>query len=225
MTTLAEELAKPDYAALSDSAAAAAINAKTTPVTTGVSGAWLLTYLGAAGLAASIYDMANNTAIGPAHPQWPIRNACVACVLYLQGGAAQLFDCADARNLAMMDALIAAGLMTEQNKAAVIAQATSAQPWYVSAGLRAPVTAGLVAVERGTSPWSATLESTSFSGGNVVANVRFAHATIPARSHVQAIPAQDWTTARLAEFCTQICAQLHDRDLAADSLTPGPVVQ
>lgn len=127
MTTLAQELALPEYAGLSDADAAAAINAKTTAVVGTVTQAWLLTYLGAQGLLLGISDVADGTTPAPA----ALRNACLACMTYLRSGLGAPFDCADASNAAMMQGLVAAGLLTQANVDAVVAHATTQQCYPV----------------------------------------------------------------------------------------------
>lgn len=145
MTPLQTELQKLSYAGLDDAAAADAINAQSVEVVGSVTQAWLLTYMGVQALLVPIEATANNAELGLSHP---IRNACRACMIYLTSGLGAPFDCADPSNAAMMDALIAAGLMTAQHKADVLARATSATPLWQSLGFHRPLDHGDIKTAR-----------------------------------------------------------------------------
>lgn len=145
MATLTDELAMPEYAALSDAAAAAAINAKTVPVVGTVTQAWLLAYLGAQGMLLGISEVADGTKPAPAD----LRNACLACMTYLRSGLGAPFDCSDASNAGMMAGLVSAGLLQQSHIDAVVAHATTQDPYWQSLDVGRPVHAGDVHYARG----------------------------------------------------------------------------
>lgn len=129
--TLADELKKPAYAGLSDVEAAELINQQTVPVVGSVSQSWLMSYLGAQALLGPIQAKAADASAAASDP---VRNACLACVMYLQSGIGTPFDLTDAQNVAMMDGLIVAGILTQQHKADVLAKATAAVPLHQTLG-------------------------------------------------------------------------------------------
>lgn len=70
--------------------------------------------------------------------------------------------------------------------------------------------------------WTAEVIKVTKNEGNVVAAVRFAE-TVTGEKFERDVPAQDLSPDSLAAYCQRVIVGLEARDLAAQTIVPGPV--
>jgi len=127
LSALTTELAKPEYAELSDQQAADAINAKTVNVLRPVSSAALLAWSAADGryrkLEAATADVNS-----------PVYSLASAAFLMIRRDATEL-DLNLTDRVVLLGSLVGAGVLSQSDADAIYALATHTIPWTQSVGL------------------------------------------------------------------------------------------
>jgi hypothetical protein len=128
MSILSDELSKPQYASLSDQAAADAINAKTVTVQQTVAIHKLKEY-------AIINGIWPKLKVGQASSIPQVAALCVSVLDWVDDPRISTLDVNKPEVQAMLDGLVSAGIMSSSNKADVVAMGSHTASWTSQNGL------------------------------------------------------------------------------------------
>jgi hypothetical protein len=128
MSILSDELSKPQYASLSDQAAADAINAKTVTVQETVQIHKLKEY-------AIINGIWPKLKAGQANSNPVVAALCVSVLDWVDDPRISTLDVNKPEVQAMLDGLVSAGIMSASNKADVVAMGSHTASWTSQNGL------------------------------------------------------------------------------------------
>ena len=128
MSILSDELSKPQYASLSDQAAADAINAKTVTVQQTVAIHKLKEY-------AIINGIWPKLKAGQANSNPQVAALCVSVLDWVDDPRISTLDVNKPEVQAMLDGLVSAGIMSASNKADVVAMGSHTASWTSQNGL------------------------------------------------------------------------------------------
>ena len=128
MSILSDELSKPQYAGLTDQQAAGAINAKTVNVEQTVAIHKLKEY-------AIVNGIWPKLKAGQASSNQQVAALCVSVLDWVDDPRISTLDVNKPEVQAMLDGLVAAGIMTANNKAEVIAMGSKVVSWTSQNGL------------------------------------------------------------------------------------------
>jgi hypothetical protein len=128
MSILSDELSKPQYASLSDQAAADAVNAKTVSVEQTVAIHKLKEY-------AIINGIWPKLKAGQANSIPQVAALCVSVLDWVDDPRISTLDVNKPEVQAMLDGLVSAGIMSASNKADVVAMGSHTASWTSQNGL------------------------------------------------------------------------------------------
>jgi hypothetical protein len=128
MSILSDELSKPQYASLSDQAAADAVNAKTVSVEQTVAIHKLKEY-------AIINGIWPKLKAGQANSNPVVAALCVSVLDWVDDPRISTLDVNKPEVQAMLDGLVSAGIMSSSNKADVVAMGSHTASWTSQNGL------------------------------------------------------------------------------------------
>jgi len=128
VSILSDELSKPQYASLSDQAAADAINAKTVSVPQTVAIHKLKEY-------AIINGIWPKLKAGQANSNPVVAALCVSVLDWVDDPRISTLDVNKPEVQAMLDGLVSAGIMSANNKADVVAMGSKIVSWTSQNGL------------------------------------------------------------------------------------------
>jgi hypothetical protein len=128
MSILSDELSKPQYASLSDQAAADAINAKTVTVQQTVQIHKVKEY-------AIVNGIWPKLKAGQANSNPVVAALCVSVLDWVDDPRISTLDVNKPEVQAMLDGLVSAGIMSASNKADVVAMGSHTASWTSQNGL------------------------------------------------------------------------------------------
>ena len=132
---LIDELSNPEYASLSDQAAADAINAKTVVIRAWVDTADVITHASTNGYYANIQDVADQPAAGLGQQESECRKHAINILKFVESPKTRQIDMDSPAVIGMKQAIVGCGFASQQLVESLDALANKTIRWTESVGL------------------------------------------------------------------------------------------